>query len=191
MPQASALTNRANSWAYQELCSPRYCMDYSLLFSTVISCAFQFVDFSHMECDNSRISFVIKSWILLIIKATPIKCIDPDDTSGQLKLEGWLYIVFNFFTIVNEEALLYWQLARGGSILLVILVRRLHFIDYLGQEAPFCWVNLRGCWSSFSFMSKTMLGIGWSFILWPMLYLEGWSFRSSYFIGVAQTSTSL
>ena len=68
---------------------------------------------------------------------------------------------------------------------MVILVRRLHFIDYLGQEAPFCWVNLRGCWSSFSFMSKTMLGIGWSFILWSMLYLEGWSFRSSYFIGVA------
>ena len=37
----------------------------------------------------------------------------------------------------------------------------------------------------FLLMSKTTLEVGWSFILWPMLYLEGWSPRSSYFIGVA------
>ena len=37
----------------------------------------------------------------------------------------------------------------------------------------------------FLFMSKTMLEVGWCFILWSMLYLEGWSSRSSYFIGVA------
>ena len=37
----------------------------------------------------------------------------------------------------------------------------------------------------FLFMVKTMLGVGWSFILWSMLFLEGWSSRSSYFIGVA------
>ena len=37
----------------------------------------------------------------------------------------------------------------------------------------------------FLLMSKTMLEVGWSFILWSMLYLEGRSSRSSYFIGVA------
>ena len=184
MPQASARTNRANTWAYQELCSPRYCMDYSLLFSTVISCAFQFVDFFHMECDNSRISFVVKSWILLIIKSTPIKCIDPDDTSGQLELEGWLYIVFNFFTLVNEEALFYWQFARGGTILLTIWERRHHFIGNFGEEAPFYWLfgtggavllgkfermlveffiyvqNYAGGWLEFHFMAHILPGLG-------------------------------
>ena len=30
-----------------------------------------------------------------------------------------------------------------------------------------------------------MLEVGWSFILWSMLYLEDWSSRSSYFIGAA------
>ena len=44
--------------------------------------------------------------------ATPIKCLDLDDISAQLELEGWLYNVLPFF---NE----------------------LHFISNLGQEAPF------------------------------------------------------
>ena len=35
------------------------------------------------------------------------------------------------------------------------------------------------------FMSKTMLEVGWSFIVWPMLCLEGVSSLSSYLIGVA------
>ena len=34
-------------------------------------------------------------------------------------------------------------------------------------------------------MPKTMQEVGWSFIFWSVLYLEGWSSRSSYFIGVA------
>ena len=37
----------------------------------------------------------------------------------------------------------------------------------------------------FLFISKTMLEVGWSVILWSMLYLEGLSSRSNYFIGVA------
>ena len=37
-----------------------------------------------------------------------------------------------------------------------------HFIVDLSEEAPL-------------FMSKTLLKVGWSFILWPFLYLEGWS----------------
>ena len=37
----------------------------------------------------------------------------------------------------------------------------------------------------FLFMPKTMLEVGWSVILWSMLYLEGWPSRSSYFISVA------
>ena len=68
---------------------------------------------------------------------------------------------------------------------MVILERRPHFIGYLREEEPFYWVNLGGGWWIFLFMSKTMLEVGWSFILCPKLYLEGWSSRSSYFIGVA------
>ena len=37
----------------------------------------------------------------------------------------------------------------------------------------------------FLFLSITMLIVGWSFILWSKLYLEGWPSRSSYFIDVA------
>ena len=37
----------------------------------------------------------------------------------------------------------------------------------------------------FLFMSTTMLEVGWSFILWSMFYLDGWSSRLSYFIGEA------
>ena len=43
--------------------------------------------------------------------------------------------------------------------------------------------------SVFDLMSKTMLQVCWSFILWFMLHLEGcWSSRSSYFIGIASES---
>ena len=68
---------------------------------------------------------------------------------------------------------------------MVILERRPHFIGLFREEAPFYWVNLGGGWWVFLFMSKTMLEVGWSFILCYMFYLEGWSYRSSYFIGVA------
>ena len=51
--------------------------------------------------------------------ATPIKCLDLDDISGHLKLEGWLYDVVIFSALINEEA---------------------PFISNLGEEAPFYWL---------------------------------------------------
>ena len=32
----------------------------------------------------------------LLLRLHPMKCLDLDDISGKLKLEGWLRIVFNF-----------------------------------------------------------------------------------------------
>ena len=46
--------------------------------------------------------------------ATPIKCLDLDDTSVQLKQEGSLYIVSICYAIFNEEALFYWVNLGGG-----------------------------------------------------------------------------
>ena len=69
--------------------------------------------------------------------ATPIKCHDLDDISGHMKLLGWLYNVFIFDAFFNEEAPFYTQFGRGGTILLVILERRPHFIGFLREEAPF------------------------------------------------------
>ena len=70
-----------------------------------------------------------------------------------------------------------------------------HFIGNFGEEAPFYWpfqgggTILLGKFGrrmvGFLFMSETMLEVGWSFILCYMFYLEGWSSRSSCFIGVA------
>ena len=97
-------------------------------------------------------------------KAKSIKFLDQDDTSGQHKLEGWLYIVFIINLSFNEET---------------------SFIGSLGDEA-FYLANFEWGWRSFfRFISKTILASGWSFILWPMLYLEGWLPRSSCFIGAA------
>ena len=61
-----------------------------------------------------------------------IKCLDLDDTNGQLKLEGWLYIGFlipfsmrrhHFIGNLGEEA---------------------YFIGNFGEEALFCWLFERG-----------------------------------------------
>ena len=115
-----------------------------------------------------------------------MKCPDQNDISGQLKLEGWLYVLL-FFTLFNEEATFYKQFGRGGAILLVIF----------GEETPVYWLCERGgiillgrfgrrlAGVFFLIMSKTMQEVGWSFILWFLLYLEGWSSRSSYFFDVA------
>ena len=63
---------------------------------------------------------------------------------------GLAVYCFNFYTLFNEEAPFYWEeFGRGGTILLVILERRPHFIGYLREEAPFYWVNCGEGWWSF------------------------------------------
>ena len=75
----------------------------------------------------------------------------------------------------NSLYLLEW----GGTILLAIWERRHHFIGNFGEEAPFYWLFERGgtillgklgrkLMEFLLFMSKTMLEVIWSFILWPM-----------------------
>ena len=46
--------------------------------------------------------------------ATPIKFLDLDDTSVQLKQEGSLYIVSICYAVFNQEALFYWVNLGGG-----------------------------------------------------------------------------
>ena len=102
--------------------------------------------------------------------ATPIKCLDLNHTSGCLKLEGLLYIVFIFCFIFNEEApfhryfrernyhiignlgkeaQLYWLLERGGTILLGEEVGRflLTFVQ-----------NYAGCWLTFHIVVYALPG---------------------------------
>ena len=50
--------------------------------------------------------------------ATPIKCLDLDDTSGQFKQEGWLYNGLICYAFFNEVVPFYWQFGRGGTILI-------------------------------------------------------------------------
>ena len=84
--------------------------------------------------------------------AIPRKSLDLDDISAQLMLEGCQYNVLFSYTLFNEEAPFYEQFGRGGTILLVILERRL--VDVFIHVQNYA-------------------GVGWSFILWSMLYLEG------------------
>ena len=53
-------------------------------------------------------------------QATPIKYLDLDDTNGQLKLQGWLYIVLIFYTLFDNEAPFYWLFESGGTVLQAI-----------------------------------------------------------------------
>ena len=81
--------------------------------------------------------------------AKPINFGYLDDTSGQFKLEGWLCVIFVFYTPFIEEV---------------------PFYCHLGEEAPFYWVNLGGgLWSIFVAVSQTILTFGSSLILWSML----------------------
>ena len=95
-----------------------------------------------ISCKISKI--VIDSSLYSAILSTPIKCLDLDDTGGPLKLEGWLYIVFIFYTHFNEEAPFNWQFGRGGTILLGKFGRRLMEFFYLCPKL--CW---RLAWVSF------------------------------------------
>ena len=67
---------------------------------------------------------------------------------------------------------------------MVIFERRPQFIWYLREEASFYWLNLGGGLVEFFYL-RPKLVVGWSFISWSMLYLEGRSSRTSYFCGVA------
>ena len=82
----------------------------------------------------------------------PIKCIDLDNTNGQLKLEGWLHDVLIFMTLY-----------RG----------RHYFIGYFREEAPFYWVRLAGGWSSFFIYVQDYAG-GWlEFVFMDNVLLGG------------------
>ena len=65
--------------------------------------------YSILRCSNEIIHYVYE--------ATPMKCLILEDTSGQLKLEGWLHLLFLFFR--------------------PFLRRRHHFIGNYGEEASF------------------------------------------------------
>ena len=66
----------------------------------------------------------------------PIKCIDLDNTNGQLKLEGWLH-----------DALIFMTIYRGGTILLAISGRRHHFIGSFSRRlVEFFYLCPRLCW---------------------------------------------
>ena len=97
-------------------------------------------------------------------KATPIKCHDQDYTTGQLKLSGWLYTVFIFYTICIEQAPSYWQFGKRAPNLLVILKRRHHFV-YL-----FC---LELCLPKLEFYFMVLLLRGWLVVQNKLFYWCG------------------
>ena len=114
--------------------------------------------------------------------ATPIKYLDIDDKCSQIKLETGciLFSCFipcfggrhHFIIDLGEEGPYHWQFRKGGPISLAIWDQKNLFL-----------VNLEGSWWRFVITSKkTMLAVGWTFIIWSKLYLEGLSSRSWYFI---------
>ena len=65
-----------------------------------------------------------------------------------------LFLILTQFTY--SGSLIFWQFWVGDTILLVIMEKRAHFIGYLKEEVAFYL---------------------FCFIIWSMLYLEGWSSR--------------
>ena len=85
----------------------------------------------------------------------PLKCLDLDDPSGQLKLKVGLYIFLILYTVFIEElAPSHWQFERGNTILLTVWNWRPNFNGYLREDAQFYLVNLRVGSCSFSFFQK-------------------------------------
>ena len=76
----------------------------------------------------------------------------------------------HFIGNFGEEAPFYWLFQRGGAILLGKFGRRL--VEFFDLCPKLCW---------------RLAGVSF---LWSMLNLEGWSSRSSYFIGVALMNDS-
>ena len=116
-------------------------------------------------------------------KATPIKCLDLDDTSGQQELAGWiLYLLF-----IHPYK---W----GGTIVLAIRERKNNFIGtfgdqapffgYFREEAPFYWEEVGGvflltmlklCWTLAGFSFYSPCSTQWAghleqvtLLVWPI-----------------------
>ena len=77
----------------------------------------------------------------------------------------------------------YAQFRRGGTILLVILERKHHFIGYFREEAPFYWVYLgEGWWSVFIFVQD--YAGGWLEFHFMVNALPGGLVRLFYWYGL-------
>ena len=84
----------------------------------------------------------------------PLKCLDLDYASGQLKLKVGLYIFIISYTIFIEEAPPHWQFGRGSIILLTVWNWKSKFNGYIREDAQFSLVNLRVGSCSFSFVKN-------------------------------------
>ena len=54
----------------------------------------QLISVDTRPADDHSIYLPLLFHLYLHVKVTLIKCVDPYDTSGQLELDNWLYIVF-------------------------------------------------------------------------------------------------
>ena len=59
---------------------------------------------------------VIHEIAVALAKYPPIKCLDLDDAIGQVKLEGWLYIVFFLFSCQCVAAESHFQFCETTSL---------------------------------------------------------------------------
>ena len=68
-----------------------------------------------------------------------------------------------------------------------IILLTFDLICYLKEARFYCVNMIEGCWfKCFFFIHvQSILAVGWSFIFWSKLYLEGKQSRSRYLIGVS------
>ena len=114
-----------------------------------------------MKCPPTR----LHQWNILI---------QLDDASGTLNLEGWLYIVLCLY-----------HFCRGGTILLAFWEKRHHFICNFGAADTFYGLFERGGTIKVIYIVQNYAGCSLKFPYVVHAQLEGCSFRSSNFIGVA------